>query len=125
VCWYELATRAPEKAKEFYSTVFGWGIRETAYGPVPYTEWLVNGTSIAGMMPMVNGSHWAPDLPPHWMVYFAVTDCDATAARAAKLGGMVAIAPTDIPQGRVAVINDPQGAFFSVIQPRRPTAPPR
>jgi len=116
LCWNELATQEPEKAKQFYPAVFGWGVKDTGYGSVTYTEWLVNGTSVAGMMPMGGGSHWAPNLPPHWMVYFAVSDCDATAARAMQLGGSVVIAPTDIPQGRVAVIDDPQGAFFTVIE---------
>jgi predicted enzyme related to lactoylglutathione lyase len=115
LCWTELITRDPEGAKAFYGAVFGWGVKDNVFGPVTYTEWLVNGVSVAGMMPMV-GEQWAPDLPPHWMVYFAVNDCDATASHAAELGGTVSVAPTDIPQGRIAVINDPQGASFSVIR---------
>jgi predicted enzyme related to lactoylglutathione lyase len=57
------------------------------------------------------------DLPPLWMVYFAVEDCDATAQTAAQLGGEVAVAPANNVQGRFAVLNDPQGAVFSIIQP--------
>lgn len=50
------------------------------------------------------------------MVYFAVDDADATAARATELGGSVSVPATDTPFGRFAVLNDPQSAFFSVIR---------
>jgi uncharacterized protein len=56
------------------------------------------------------------DLPPHWMVYFAVANADATATRAVELGGTVQVPPSDVPQGRYAVLCDPQGARFSVIK---------
>jgi predicted enzyme related to lactoylglutathione lyase len=49
-------------------------------------------------------------------VYFAVADADAAAAKAAELGGAVMVEPFDIPVGRIAVISDPQGAVFSIIQ---------
>jgi predicted enzyme related to lactoylglutathione lyase len=49
-------------------------------------------------------------------VYFAVDDCDATAAKAKELGGTVMQEPMDIPAGRMALIADPQGATFSVIK---------
>ena len=53
-----------------------------------------------------------PDVPPHWSVTFAVDDADATAARAAELGGKVTVAPFDAPWVRMTVITDPQGATF-------------
>ncbi len=113
--WNELTTRDPEGSKAFYSNVFGWGIEDGEYGPVTYTQWQVDGRSMAGMMPMV-GDMWPTEMPPHWMVYFAVDDCDATAAKAVELGGSNPVPPTDIPQGRIAVLNDPHGAVFSIIK---------
>ncbi len=51
------------------------------------------------------------------MVYFSVADCDASAARAAELGGEVCVPPTEIPPGgKFSVISDPQGAYFSIIR---------
>jgi hypothetical protein len=50
------------------------------------------------------------------MPYFAVADTDATASLAQELGGSVTVPPTDIPPGRFALLNDPQGGFFSVIR---------
>src|SRR5204863_7951224 len=53
-----------------------------------------------------------PDVPAHWSVTFAVDDADATAERAAELGGQVVAPPFDAPWVRMTVINDPQGATF-------------
>ncbi|HYN92863.1 MAG TPA: VOC family protein [Pilimelia sp.] len=114
--WNELTTRDVTGSKEFYGAVFGWGAKDSPMGDYSYTEWELAGRSVGGMMPMV-GDEWPADLPAHWMVYFAVADCDASAARSAELGGRVSVPPTDTPQGRFAVLNDPHGAFFSVIAP--------
>jgi predicted enzyme related to lactoylglutathione lyase len=113
--WNELATRDPQGAKEFYGPVFGWTTEDSAMGPVTYTVWQLDGRPMGGMLPMV-GDRWPADLPPHWVVYFAVAGCDETVARAIELGGTVTTPPTDIPQGRFAGLSDPQGAAFSVIE---------
>ena len=56
-------------------------------------------------------------VPPHWLPYLQVTDCDATTKKAQSLGGGVVIPPTDIPNtGRFAYLKDPQGAVFAVIK---------
>ncbi len=112
--WNELTTRDVEGALAFYDAVFGWAGRDRPLDGVPYLVWQKDGQLVGGMMPMV-GDVWPADLPPHWMVYFAVDDCDATAARAAHLGGTVCVPPTTIPMGRFAVLNDPQGAVFSIL----------
>ena len=58
-------------------------------------------------------------VPPHWLVYFAVRDCDGTTALAQSLGGSVRVPPTDIPGiGRFAILADPQGAVFAAIELR-------
>jgi predicted enzyme related to lactoylglutathione lyase len=112
-CWNELTTRRPVESIAFYDAVFGWEAH-TSPGPMPYTEFRLGGRVIAGMMVM-EGDMWPPDLPNHWMVYFAVADTDAAVAKATELGGNVSVQPTDIPPGRFAVINDPQGATFSIL----------
>ncbi|MGH8999742.1 MAG: VOC family protein [Acidimicrobiia bacterium] len=55
------------------------------------------------------------EIPPHWMVYFAVADCDATVNEAAALGGQVVKPPDDIPQGRFAIVADREGAAVGVV----------
>jgi uncharacterized protein len=108
--WNELATRDIDGAKRFYAQVFGWGAE--THGD--YTEWKVSGRSVAGAMPM--GDRYPPQVPPHWLVYFTVTDCDASAAKAQQLGGQVLVPPMDVEPGRFAVIQDPQGAVFGIIK---------
>jgi predicted enzyme related to lactoylglutathione lyase len=112
-CWSELACRDIEAAKNFYGSVFGWEGRTNAFGATTYTEWLAGGKTIGGMVGM--SEQWPDEVAPHWMVYFTVEDCDASAARAAELGGAVSVPPHDIPIGRFSVLNDPSGAVFSII----------
>jgi len=111
-CWGELATRDTASAKAFYTGLFGWTTKESDF--MAYTEWLNGGQPIGGMMPM-EGAQFE-GVPPHWLTYFAVDDCDATAAQAQSMDGKLLVPPTDIPKtGRFSVIQDPQGAVFAVI----------
>jgi predicted enzyme related to lactoylglutathione lyase len=112
--WNELATRHADAAKAFYQRVFMWDPVTHADGPMPYTEYQVGGESIAGMMdmpPMVPA-----EVPAHWLVYFAVDDADAAVAKAEKLGATVLAPLMDLPVGRFATLQDPQGAVFAVIR---------
>jgi len=114
LCWNELATNDTQKAGEFYAKLFGWGSRLQEMGPTTYTTFM-NGERMAGGMLQMT-EEWA-EVPPHWMVYFAVEDCDASAEKAKTLGAEIKVPPTDIPEvGRFAVVQDPQGAVFSVIK---------
>lgn len=57
------------------------------------------------------------ETPPHWDVYFAVDDCDASTETARAQGGTVLMGPDDVPGvGRVAVLQDPQGAIFGIVK---------
>ena len=113
-----LATE-PEMAKAFYGSVFGW-IPEQ-FGPV--TLWRLPGylggeahqpvpRDVVGVMAPAAGDA----MQPHWSVDFWVADADATAEKAARLGGTVLAPPHDVPGFRNAVLADPQGAVFSVSQ---------
>ncbi len=116
LCWNELTTRAVDESLAFYEAVAGIAGHKIDMGEEgDYYEWrLPDGRGVAGLMPMV-GDMWPPELPNHWMVYFAVEDTDATAAKVVELGGQVHVPPTDIPPGRFAVVQDPQGGHFSII----------
>jgi predicted enzyme related to lactoylglutathione lyase len=112
--WNELTTRDVDGSVAFYGAVFGWTARSSAVSGVPYLVWEHNGETIAGIQPMV-GDDWPDDLPPHWMVYFAVEDCDATAEYAYALGGRIVHPPTTLAIGRYAVLEDPEGGTFAVL----------
>ncbi|MFB7008395.1 MULTISPECIES: VOC family protein [unclassified Streptomyces] len=57
------------------------------------------------------------EMPSYFLTYFAVEDCNATAGHAVRLGGRISAPPFDIPYGRMAVLQDDQGAVFAVLQP--------
>lgn len=107
-CWGQLNVSDAAKAQPYYQAMFGWGAQGDA---ASYTEWTLGGTSFGGMMPLPPG---VPG-PSHWLAYFAVDDCDASAAQAVALGATQCVPPTDIAgNGRFAVFTDPQGAFFAI-----------
>ena len=116
--WNELLTHDPERAKTFYTSVFGWGSHTADMGGFDYTAFLVGERSNAGMMKIRD--EWG-DMPSNWIVYFAVGDCDASAEKVKSLGGTVLMPPSDIPQvGRFAAVQDPQGAYLTVIELANP-----
>jgi predicted enzyme related to lactoylglutathione lyase len=114
-CWNELYTRDIPAAREFYRKVFGWGVEDSQFPGGAYTLFQVDGRSIAGGLDM--SSMLPDDVPPHWLVYFTVDNAAGTAAKAKELGGTVVHGPEDTPMGPMAVLQDPVGAFFAVIQP--------
>lgn len=109
--WNELTVRDPDSVLEFYSSVFGWTVNLI---PGNYRELQLEGKGVAGCIQM--DDKWPAEIPTHWMAYFAVEDCDSMAKRVGALGGSVSVEPFDLPVGRVAVVNDPCGAVFSMIQ---------
>lgn len=112
-CWSELLTRDTAAATKFYTSLFGWKAKVSEGAGFPYTHWQNDGADIGGMMAIME--QWGP-VPPNWSNYVQVQNCDESAAKAASLGGKVCVPPTDIPNtGRFAMLQDPQGAMFSVI----------
>lgn len=112
-CWYELNTRDTHKAKTFYSQLFDWGVKESEGGSMEYTEYQVSGKSIAGMMEIT--PQMGP-IPPNWLPYIQVEDCDSTVAKAQGLNGNAIVPGMDIPHvGRFAILQDPQGAVFAIV----------
>ena len=113
--WNELATRDMAAAKSFYTSVFPWSAHTSDMGGgMQYTEWQIDGRSVAGGMEM--GSMFPASIPPHWLVYFTVGNTDETIKKAEELGAKLMAPAMDIPQGRFAVLADPHGAAFAVIQ---------
>jgi predicted enzyme related to lactoylglutathione lyase len=128
-----LNTRSVERAKSFYGSVFGWetlglGGGADAWRLPGYGEFLEQSDPglrkrmaetgapegfadvVATLNPIADDQ---PDAPAHWGVTFAVDDADATAEKAAELGGQVVVPPLDAPWVRMTVITDPQGATFT------------
>ncbi|NRA72666.1 MAG: VOC family protein [Gammaproteobacteria bacterium] len=113
LCWNELASKNADVSADFYTKLFNWQAADKSMGSVKYTEMTAAGSPQAGIMEMTE--EWG-DIPPHWMPYFQVESCDDMAKQAEKLGATICVPPTSIPDvGRFSVIQDVQGATFSVI----------
>ncbi len=111
VCWIELMSRDVSAAIDFYTTVFGW---VAAPGPDgEYTTFRRAGTEVAGLLAMP--AEVPAEVTAMWGVYFAVEDCVASARRAETLGGTVLRPATPAGPGRFAVVEDPQGATFQLM----------
>jgi predicted enzyme related to lactoylglutathione lyase len=114
LCWNELYTKDTAAAARFYTGLFGWTPRTDAGG---YTEWLRGSVAVGGMIAIA--PEWGK-VPPHWLPYFSVDDCDGIVARAEGLGGRPTMPARDVAHvGRFALLRDPQGASFAVIRLER------
>ena len=114
-CWNELVTSDITTAGKFYADLIGWELQEKEMGDGKLYTLFMQGEIMAGGMMELTPE--MGDAPPHWMLYFAVDDCDQKVASAESLGGTVLAGPMEIPEvGRMAVLQDPSGAVFSVIK---------
>ncbi len=114
-CWNELYTRDIAGQREFYTKLFGW-----TFDTMPdssgeeYTVFKNGDSPAAGMMEIKK--EWG-EVPPNWSVYFAIEDCDAAIEKATSMGGKTVMPAMEIENvGRFVFLQDPQGAYFAVIQ---------
>ncbi|GAA0518958.1 putative glyoxalase/bleomycin resistance protein [Saccharopolyspora subtropica] len=118
LCWAELHTRDSSSADPFYAELLGYRqeqIGEPGEG-FDYTVWYVDDLPTVGRFE--TSSALPEDVPAHWQLYFQVDPAvgtDATAAKAAELGGAVLREPSDSPHGRLSLVRDVAGATFFVI----------
>ncbi|MEU2667727.1 VOC family protein [Streptomyces sp. NPDC007164] len=133
-CWTEVYTRQKDRVDPFYEKVFGFQATDLeASGPdaartgpddsppAGFRMWSPAGTE-PGPDTAVGGRSVITDafpaeMPSYFLNYFAVEDCNRTAGNAVRLGGRISAPPFDIPYGRMAVLQDDQGAVFAVLQP--------
>jgi predicted enzyme related to lactoylglutathione lyase len=111
--WVDLTTPDLAASNEFYRTLFGWEIVDTGEEGGHYGLCMVNGRAAAGIGPAREGS----DSPPVWTTYLAVDDAEKTAEAITAHGGMIVMPPmTVVDQGRVAIAQDPTGAYVGLWQ---------
>ncbi|MEP6463111.1 MAG: VOC family protein [Frankiaceae bacterium] len=114
VIWNELLSRDEATAVPFYTDVFGFTTESVDLGGVTrYVILKIHDRPVGGLTTM---PPQVPEgVPSYWATCFAVTDADVSVRLATDAGGSVIYGPVDSPQGRVAVLADPQGAAFSVL----------
>ena len=113
--WNELLTSDVEAAKKFYTELIGWATEDMPSPGGTYTILKIDGEQVGGMMAMPPGQPMQG--PPMWGAYISVDDVDGIAAKCESLGGKILAPPMDIEGvGRFAVLQDPQGAVFSILK---------
>ena len=112
--WEDLRSPDPDTARAFYTALFGYRTEPLEMASADYTTFsLADERAPLGGM---GGMMGADGQPAHWLVYFGVADTDAAAAAAEATAGSVRAPAFDTPFGRMAVLADPGGATFCVIQ---------
>lgn len=118
--WVELATSDPGAAKSFYTSLFGWTAADTPMGPeFVYTRLQLGGKDVGALYKMMK-EQAEQGVPPNWLCYVTVESADEAAKKAKQLGGTVLAEAFDVEDyGRMAMLQDPEGAVFAVWQPRK------
>ncbi|HEV7687524.1 MAG TPA: VOC family protein [Acidimicrobiia bacterium] len=113
--WFELHTRDYDASVQFYKEVFGWDAKTMSDTPeFRYTTLGEGEGALAGLM---DSTGFLPEgVPAHWAVYLRVADTDAAVKTTVDLGGAVIMPAEDTPYGRIALVSDPTGAHFRLVQ---------
>jgi predicted enzyme related to lactoylglutathione lyase len=111
--WWELTTHDQDRAVEFYTKLFGYGVEEVPFEQGTYSVLTHKGQQAAGILAAPQ-----PEVPAMWTPYFQVADADATFDKATSLGANAMIPVSEAEGvGRFSGITDPQGSVIAFIQP--------
>lgn len=112
--WVDLSSSDPDASRAFYSKVLGWQIEvnpDPQYGGYALAK--VGGKDVAGIGPKMMA-----EAPTAWSIYIGTDDIDALAAKVEAAGGKVIVPTMQVgEQGKMAVFQDPAGAYISAWQP--------
>lgn len=111
ITWCEVNTRDSATASEFYAKLLN--LTPQKMEGMEYYIMQREAEMYCGILQM--DDQWE-GIPPHWMGYFAVDNTDAAIERAIAAGGKLAVPAFDMQYGRMAVLSDPAGAHFSIMQ---------
>ncbi|MEG3629987.1 VOC family protein [Streptomyces poriticola] len=114
--WNELLTYESASVTKFYETVFGHAQEPVVPAGSDYVTLNVGGRPVAGIHG--SGNTLARDRGPHWLTYFETADTDEAVHRLTDLGGHVLTPARETAHGRVAMVADPEGARFALLQSR-------
>lgn len=119
LCWAELATSDEKAALRFYGSLLGWKDNPLPMGPGSfYHMQQVRGLDAAAISQQQEAER-QQGIPAHWTLHFAVASADDAARKATQAGGRVLAGPMDVfDAGRMAVLQDTEGAVFAVWQAR-------
>ena len=115
LAWSELSTHDTGAAGKFYAGLFGWSAMATLSADGgEYTLFQLDGRPAAGMIAI--REEWGPT-PANWSIYFAIADLEASRAKAKGLGATEITPVLEVAGvGRFVCLNDPQGAYVTIIE---------
>lgn len=117
--WTDLSTTDPDAAKAFYGELFGWEAEDMPVGEGSVYTMVRKGGKDVGAISAQPEQQREAGVPPLWNSYITVASADDTVAKTEELGGSVHVPAFDVMDaGRMAVLADPQGAFFLAWEPR-------
>jgi predicted enzyme related to lactoylglutathione lyase len=118
IIWHDLISDTPEASRRFYAELLGWQFEDVGAGmgeAAGYSLIRHNGRLIGGMVDQTRLQTRA-DIS-QWVTVISVADADVATASVRADGGHVFSDPIDIGgRGRLAVVADPQGALFALLQ---------
>ena len=118
-CWVDLATADATAAKSFYGGLFGWDVQDRRSGEGRFSTFAHRDATFASLY-QLSRKQIGQGVPSHWTPYLSTPNADATAAKAADLGGQIIVPPHDVaPFARISLISDPTGALFGLWQEQR------
>lgn len=118
--WYELMTKDPVAAQDFYGHVVGWTFAAMGEGDMPYTIISAGDRPVGGVFTLTD-EMCEGGARPGWLGYIHADDVDARVEELKTAGGAVQMEPRDVPMaGRIAMVADPGGAPFYLMTPKPP-----
>ena len=75
-CWIELSTNDQNAAKNFYTSLFGWGVVDSPMGPDDFYSMFKLDGQDTGAACTLRKEQLEQGVPPHWMLYIAVDNAD-------------------------------------------------
>ena len=113
--WSSLMTSDPDNGAAFYQTLFDYEVFDLPADGGAQHLLLASGDYARATVNALPAA--LPNAHPHWLNYVRVDDVAKTAAKAVALGGRVLVEPRmDRQGGQVAVVADPQGAPFGLLE---------
>ena len=111
--WHEVGTTDLRAGEDFYAKVAGWKAESWSQNP-SYKLFVARREPKAGLYLITETVNAVPT-PPSWLSYIGTPDVDATVRQSVELGGKVIVSAYNVPSvGRMAHLQDPQGAAFAV-----------
>lgn len=125
--WYELMTPDPVGAAAFYGAVIGWKIPDSGHDMPNGANYRMigrpDGGNAGGVLHLTQFmlDHGAQ---PLWVAYMHVADVTVAIAQVTAAGGTLLMPEQNLPTGRMAMVTDPWGAPFYLMDPVPPPGMP-